>query len=540
MHFIAEFKGVFHTLFAKYRDVPTDPNGEGERPHGHMTLNAFLRFCGDFGLFPEYANFQTIQWLYYTAQGYVHNPPKLKIPVEITQCGRYQVPVGATRSNRSEGARRRPSVAGDMNKVRSRRTRKTVVETGPKILYCGKWLGPHLQWMTKEPEDATEMERWVASLLGAIDEWLEDARLTVTELFQFVDVDNNGVIDKDEFKLGVDFMDLRSRPTPSQLEAAFGLLVSPGEAVIEILSLEMAIRCSAKRQENLNRAGNIFTKEPLKMTQAEFNACIFFREVSRLLGWKQKTPGELFDEFGKKKKGKLASVSLTQQVHQMIQGMDRGSPVLGIGVCDPFDILDLNQDGVVTKDEFCSVIEKVEESKRLRELNGIEEKHPIFLSARVKPPERSCQWIFGRGAFVECLMKIAFQHLGFHGTSEQKLQPCLSKAIWLLLLLHWQFDTAKGHNSNKKPEDSKAAEVESGEEWDLPKYVTPLRRLLWTHPRLFLDHPTPSGEPRKQSIWDDIGAKADPIVHALLQNGPPRAQGLDSLDRGVLSATAEA
>merc|ERR1712137_1495644 len=34
-----------------------------------MTLFAFMRFCDDFGIFPHIADFQTMQWMYDTAEG---------------------------------------------------------------------------------------------------------------------------------------------------------------------------------------------------------------------------------------------------------------------------------------------------------------------------------------------------------------------------------------------------------------------------------------------------------------------------------------
>merc|ERR1719456_2251223 len=63
LHFPIEFRSFFHLLFGAYVDVPM-PNAEG-----HMTLTAFLHFCGDFGLFPSQVDFQTVQWLYNTAEG---------------------------------------------------------------------------------------------------------------------------------------------------------------------------------------------------------------------------------------------------------------------------------------------------------------------------------------------------------------------------------------------------------------------------------------------------------------------------------------
>ncbi|CAK0807376.1 unnamed protein product [Prorocentrum cordatum] len=193
------------------------------------------------------------------------------------------------------------------------------------------------------------------------------------------------------------------------------------------------------------------------------------------------------------------------------------------------------------------------------------EKHPIFLSARAEPPAVSRQWIFGRGAFVECLLKIAFLHLGYHGTAEQSAQPSLSKAVWLLLFLHWQFDSVKGHLPALTRKAAGAAEGE-GEERAAPTHVPPLWRLVRRHPRLFLDYPVappcdmlpmssqrPATAPcgsaqcgggQPQHGWGSAGCprccQADTVATGALDEGPPLATGLTSLDRIMLNLSVGA
>eukprot|EP00929_Paragymnodinium_shiwhaense_P113665 TRINITY_DN8195_c1_g1_i1.p1 TRINITY_DN8195_c1_g1~~TRINITY_DN8195_c1_g1_i1.p1 ORF type:complete len:1369 (-),score=320.86 TRINITY_DN8195_c1_g1_i1:139-4245(-) len=71
LHFVAEFSGLFAQLFEAYRDVPLTCGAKpvGRHSSGHMSLGAFLRFCGDLGIFPSKVDFQTAQWLYNTASG---------------------------------------------------------------------------------------------------------------------------------------------------------------------------------------------------------------------------------------------------------------------------------------------------------------------------------------------------------------------------------------------------------------------------------------------------------------------------------------
>ncbi|CAK0807378.1 unnamed protein product [Prorocentrum cordatum] len=221
------------------------------------------------------------------------------------------------------------------SKLRSAKvSRKASRRNDSNFLYCGKWLRSHLSWVTKDPESTTEAERLAVQLLGAIDEWLGDARLSVPEIFQYVDVDGNQLIDRDEFKLAVVFMDFEDSPTSEQIGEVFSLLSPPGECMLDVSTLEMAIRAVSKRRETLNRAGNVFLKEAWKMTQVESNAYIFFRELSRYMGWKKSTPRDLFVDMDVRMKGSMDAVYLTKQAHAMIRLMDPGSPALGI--VDPF------------------------------------------------------------------------------------------------------------------------------------------------------------------------------------------------------------
>jgi hypothetical protein len=68
MGFIFEVSDVLNRIFQAYSDMPT-PDG-----HGHMSLAAFLRFCGDFGWFPDLVDYKTIQWLYSIADAVVEEP----------------------------------------------------------------------------------------------------------------------------------------------------------------------------------------------------------------------------------------------------------------------------------------------------------------------------------------------------------------------------------------------------------------------------------------------------------------------------------
>jgi len=91
LHFTERFRPLFRHLFSAYQDwstpqalleaaEKTDADGEGspevdDDPHlGHLSFNAFFRFCVDFGIFPKHANFQEIQQVYNDAEASITIP----------------------------------------------------------------------------------------------------------------------------------------------------------------------------------------------------------------------------------------------------------------------------------------------------------------------------------------------------------------------------------------------------------------------------------------------------------------------------------
>lgn len=105
---------------------------------------------------------------------------------------------------------------------------------------------------------------------------------------------------------------------------------------------------------------------------------------------------------------------------------------------------------------------------RRRELKKRDEEnmHPLFnsTSSFAQPPGR-IRRIFSKKAFVECLLKVALEHLSYHGTAEQSDRFSFCKALWLLLYLRWQFDRGAVRNglvSSGSRRASVAADIEDG------------------------------------------------------------------------------
>merc|ERR1719330_982350 len=91
-----------------------------------------------------------------------------------------------------------------------------------------------------------------------------------------------------------------------------------------------------------------------------------------------------------------------------------------------------------------------------------EDKHPIFLSTSAMRTKGEARSIFSTRAFIECLLKVAMVHLGYHGTSAQAEQPAFVKATWLLVFMHWHFNKAR----------DKASEAAAAQSTDLDPLKT--------------------------------------------------------------------
>ncbi|OLP98555.1 hypothetical protein AK812_SmicGene18998 [Symbiodinium microadriaticum] len=66
--------------------------------------------------------------------------------------------------------------------------------------------------------------------------------------------------------------------------------------------------------------------------------------------------------------------------------------------------------------------------------------------------------LFGLHQFIECLLLMAFEVIGVRGTSTQAQQPTITKAVWLLLYLRWQYELKLKQANEKKEQESAWAE----------------------------------------------------------------------------------
>jgi len=521
MHFVVEFGSLFHVLFCEYCDVPLN-----EGPEGHMTVTAFLRFCSDFGLFPRMVDFQTVQWLYDTADEFGRKDRAIDALL-ATCCareGRVDSPsatgmAGPSTTMRGHGRKRLSSLLPPQQVQRPGEP--------PPIVWSGKWCVGTLAWLTKDADTWTEDESACAALLGAVGEWMSDRQLRPQTLFAALDINGNGCVSVSEILIGVEFMSLENPPSPEEVQRAIALLVPPGVEEIDFRTLEAALMIANRQREKLEQAANCFLKDYADMTPQEYNACIFFKELLSTLEKNHFTPKQLFLHFDANHNGALESEELTKHTKAYLQVHRSWSSKLQ-SIEKPFALLDLNEDGYITLNEFCCVFEQVRAARERQRV--ADERHPLFLSTNnllQRPEGRPRTGVFGLQAFVACLLKIGLVHMSYHGTAAQAMQPSIFKLAWLLCYMHWQFDRAGQDLPRKSAVDADAGSPRRRR----ARYVSPLERLWRGWPGLFRDPPPGRRRTTAPSCW---GTEADGILRRCLAD-PHASSGPQALDLLLLS-----
>jgi len=549
VHFVAAFSDILSTIFRTFCDVPIGGSGGG----GAMTCAGFQKCCDDFGLFPGIMDYQTAQWLYYSAECAVDTPqPDTGSPCGSARSSRRGSTVGTGRkrsasSRRTSAVRRAPgSTRRSSSKGRPEQAR------GDGSLFYGRWLMGHLTWLTKDFGAMSEEEQVASRILWAINEWADAQSLSLQEFFAFLDEDKSGSVSANEIQVGLDFMQFANPPTTEEIKLMLRTIqeprqqnrIDPENATVDFDTWNNALMAVRKQRESCDRAANCFLKDIAKMSKEEVNACIFFKEIWKLLTERSMTPAMLFEEMDADGSGTVTSDELTKQVHRILRLRGQVSPALTI--MSPFELIDLNNDGEISQGEFITVLEKVKEAQLTRELSE-ESNHPILFSQAAPTcpgmTETAGKKIFGVEAFTECLLKAAFMHLTHHGETKQRLMPSSHKALWLLMYMSWQFSKKKKHAKDFASKSQTTLALDSGATRKYPKYVSPMQRLVKSHPRLFQDALSRPAMDEQDPLLvagllrpDCWGAVVEPLLQAALKEGVgATACGNQSLDRLLLA-----
>lgn len=448
LSFVATFSSIFQVLFRGYSDFPARDMGGG-----HMSISAFLRFCYDFGLF-SVIDLQSLQRLYSLCSETL----ELSAPKDA--------------------------------KPKKRRGNKKPEQV---FFWNGLQVPQRFEWLTKEFAHHDAQEAACAGVLGAMHDWMKDRTWSPSDLFTLLDWNGNGGICVEELVEGVRLMRLDHLPPREELQRLASLLLSPDTGSITPYELQQALAIIAKQKHKLLLAANFFLKADQDMSEVERNVSVFFKDLIKVMeknGW---TPARLFQELGGAS-GETITKEKLEDKAKVLMRLHCGR-TSGLEVTQPFDILDLNGDGVIEEEEFLAIVGQVlkalrtqqREGKQRRQLQAAVTAVAKTWSVATARELAASKHGFGLAHFVECLLLISCEVVGIRGTPMQAQQPTITKVVWLILYLRWQYEL-------KLQQETESAQQEvvwvaklglSGK--SCCQYSTPLQRLFQDYPNLFKD-----------------------------------------------------
>mmetsp|Transcript_31688 Transcript_31688/g.57729 ORF Transcript_31688/g.57729 Transcript_31688/m.57729 type:complete len:1313 (-) Transcript_31688:61-3999(-) len=519
IQFVAMFLGIFEVLFEAYCDVPTRGNS------GHMSEIAFLRFCFDFGLFPRAIDLQTVKRLYTACAvpeaDLIVEPSKNLSPIPSSPSSPSGSPTNA--GKRRRGMQKSKTAPPVLNSAPgAKEPKKEPKEPEPVFYWQGLQIPRRLHWITKEMKEFEAKETECFSVLWAMSDWMKDRLLKCSDIFLFLDSDGSGAISATELSEGVKFMCLENGPTAEAVEEFMPLLASPDTGEIDFWELQQALAVVTKQKYKLELVGNAFLKPENEMSRAELHACLFFKDLAKVMEKKSWTPDELFGQFDVDGSGEISKDELVDKAKLMLRV--HAGRCAGLEIVSPFEIIDMNGDGIIEKSEFVGVMRELIKANALQGNDAKGNQKRQLMAASTALAEMSGKQLesanmekkqankkggmaslkapvtpFGLQNFVECLLLVAFEVLGFKGTAAQSEQPALTKAVWLFMFLRWRYEVRDAEeqalieqeqafvNDAKKKAKRKSFMEVKQEEWRKCHYMEPMKRLLRDFPELFND-----------------------------------------------------
>ncbi|CAE7242635.1 unnamed protein product [Symbiodinium pilosum] len=444
--FVAMFLGIFQALFDKYHDFPTSAGAS------QMSISGFLRFCFDFGLFPSVVDLQTIQHLYGLC---------------AAECEPQDAKSSSTNRESSPAPKSPPKKRRSIKKPRSKQT-----DPPNQIFWNGQQVPMRLGWLTHDFAHHSEEESKCVCILSAINDWMKDRMWTPTDVFNFLDINASGLISTKEFVEGLKLMRLQNLPDDEELHRLLPLLMSAENGLLTPRELHQALAVIAKQKHKLDLAANFFLKSEKDMSMAEWNASHFFRDLVKVMEKNSWSPEVLFTELGGGKEA-ITKQELEDQARVLLRVHCGRSPALQ--VAQPFDILDVNGDGVIEREEFVAIIVQLlkalavqgnaDSGRQRRQLQAatvaLSGRFPIAdglaavrLAEAAAAQNAKTVELFGLHQFIECLLLMAFEVMGVRGTSTQAQQPTVSKAVWLILYLRWQYELKLTQAKEREEQES--------------------------------------------------------------------------------------
>eukprot|EP00913_Durusdinium_trenchii_P032602 g30517.t2 len=285
------------------------------------------------------------------------------------------------------------------------------------------------------------------------------------------------------------------RPQLRQGELAT-LLVSQDTGHITSYELQQVLAIIAKQKHKLELAANFFLKADQEMGQKHLrNASVFFKDLVKVMEKNSWTPRRLFQELSNGgSQGATITKDKLEDKAKVLMRLHCGRTA-GLEVAEPFEILDLNGDrppgcdGRRSRLMGCQALRtQHREGKQRRQLQAAVTAVAKSWSVSTARAQAASKQGFSLASFIECLLLISYEVVGIRGTPTQAQQPSITKAVWLILYLRWQFETKlKQETARVEEELAWASLLGISEKRSLSRYAPPLER-LFQRPRLFEVH----------------------------------------------------
>eukprot|EP00931_Biecheleriopsis_adriatica_P004004 TRINITY_DN10573_c0_g4_i1.p1 TRINITY_DN10573_c0_g4~~TRINITY_DN10573_c0_g4_i1.p1 ORF type:complete len:1371 (-),score=295.71 TRINITY_DN10573_c0_g4_i1:45-4121(-) len=465
-------------LFEVYADIGTNFLETKAAHGGHMSAEAFVRFCIDFNLVPGLIDFNALMCVYWSAESYF--PLKRD---ELKRCVAKDVAtakMGPGDVVMLAKAVKSSSLKSELNDLKPGETMKVlhldcqdydaeacyvITKSGKKTWFRTSVLlkadksfnmaakqskhaaaiSSKASWINKPPEEMTQGEQKSLQILSAFADYMTSRKLRSKDFFGKFDDSGDSMVDAKELMKGVVFMTLgggirtsisTAPPTQQEVQECFELIDADGSGELDYQELDIVMKTVQDRKARSLKGENVFIKDDSEMSSSELAATQYFVPLYHALEAKGWTAKDFFEKFDGDGNGTLSQRELLEAGREI--GIDTDIPNFDRALM----LLDSNIDGAFSVSELQRVLSNVKDSLLIREKKekGKQEPQNPYLPGVKSDPDLNAATvdIFGKKAFIESIFKIGFGFLSFHGTPEQSTLPAATKALWLLTYLQWQ------------------------------------------------------------------------------------------------------
>jgi len=461
----------------------------------HMSFSAFFQFCVDFGLFPTHASLQEIRLIYTTAEA-VRRAAEPKAPPPEEEAVLHPEPHSRGRSKSLSKSKNSHGAEGKVvNKAHvaaQLRIKKACEAAAAEALanaVAAEAALPraNLEIFDKPPLSMTKLEFRTLVFFGAINQWLEDGYLRLPELFEdpfSIKPQESSCASRRPSHSGIStpgsVHSAHAHQPPRSLEAATAAAVEAALATVPKMTLVNAsqllealaplalINCPT--QDEIEKMYGLVILKSGSASQAEHPSELPLFELDRLVQKAgEKLDAAWIDSCLLLSAPQHSCATWEGACVNVLRCMDDRyfqESRMGMGTGDFFENVEdvtPNMALTIAKEQGADE-EKLPDKKTLGSMfatlgssrsSGALGKDQAYralalvqctrrqerrahrrtqMSYVAKPKsDEQCEVCFGLGAFLECLLKIAFHRLGGKGSNEiQRGAPSWWKCAWLL------------------------------------------------------------------------------------------------------------